>query len=230
MRKSLLQKRHQNWVCLPALLLGVTSCLLPRNGAFYAAREPIFPWPPPQPSAHEQIFPNLNPLHRYHTIGEIAAVMTTALHQAGYGNIFYHDVHDGVALVTPLETINQSGASVRHQPTPRFFSIDFLEGYIGRVFSPNRSLYRQLVFACSDITPIVSTRKVPPNTGFQGGYIGLPGEIASRPLTTQHACWALVYQFLRPNDYSEVVFQPQSHLDAREHLVASGLWTHLSKL
>ena len=70
---------------------------------------PVFPWPPPTPSA-EYVFPP-EVFARFTTVGDVTAFILKALESSGYvERSFYQTGDSGVALVTRLEKIGDDGA------------------------------------------------------------------------------------------------------------------------
>jgi hypothetical protein len=197
---------------------------------------PSFPWPPPTASARE-VIPNDFLLGNSSAalLRNINDELVSALGKNGYFERSYFQAPGGFALVTRLEQIEEDG---RSKPIPGRWSAgsvrsegdSWIVSYLRALFTAQPGYYRVIVFIVSD-TPFGESGQVKASEAeawLQGGVNFLPDAIARLPYTRQMACTALIYEFKREGNSQASSLLTPSHLDARTHLVNSGLWANLA--
>jgi hypothetical protein len=197
---------------------------------------PPFPWPPPAASARTVLPPLfLQYSSPTRTLGDIDALLSSALDATGYGEKGYYSVPGGFALATRLEQISSDGRSIpppdRFSPSavvPKFWSIDYLKA----LFTAASGHFRVIVFVVTDqaftegpTPPSQDTAQNWPN----GGTNILPPAIASAKQSKYVAVTALIYEFESANDVGsrQLKLLIPGGLDATIHLRMSGLWSAL---
>lgn len=186
---------------------------------------PVFPWPPPRPSAREIVPRRLYVSSQTTTFGDVAAAVEGALRTAGHPEVSYYAVPDGFALVSTFEQIDGEGVpleppdrwSVKIPPLRRFG----LMSYLGRLLRGQRGHYRLVVFVVTsqsfEQSAEVATRKKVEDW-LAGGHTGLSDELAATPFTANHDCHALIYEFRRSAEDSPIEPLVPASRSVREHL------------
>jgi hypothetical protein len=101
--------------------------------------------------------------------------------------------------------------------------------YLRALFTASEGYYRVIVFTVTDVPfgsgdgSMTSERAT---SLLARGFNPLPQDVSARPLPANYALTGLVYEFQREQGKDPVQLLP-SHLDAKTHLVASGLWAAL---
>jgi hypothetical protein len=194
---------------------------------------PDFPWPPPAASAWDLI-PNDLLLPAGQSTTSFDAVdgrLTRALDDAGYHQRSYFTVPNGFALVTQLERIEPSGASIAEQRwlTADVSGVFSLEGYFKRLLYADPGRYRLVVLIVSDV-PFAAN----------GGYLTqsdaakllgrgvntLPEPVAEHQYSSRHRCTALIYEFRKSATPNSELVVP-SPLPGRDHLMKARIWAAL---
>jgi hypothetical protein len=192
---------------------------------------PSFPWPPPTPSARLVIPKEAFPVTK--TVGQTVSYLESALNRTGYFERSFYIVPGGIAEVTRLEHIHADGKPF--EEPYRWSSGDeyrqnlSLSEYLGRLFAVDEGYYRVVVFVLTDqafgssdsiITPTEATHWL------SHGYNTLPADLTERPMSDARQCTALIYEFQKPHGLPPLLLLP-SPVEARQHLIASGLLTAL---
>lgn len=193
---------------------------------------PQFPWPPPEPTGRA-VLDRDRCAAGAATWGAVAQRLETALGQAGYFEHSYYAVPGGFALVTRLEQIEFDGTP---KPPPQRWSADAprhevfsLRDYLRALFTAPQGHYRVIVFIVNDRAFASSGEEVSGEEALawlQTGLNRLPPELAAREFTANHACTALVYQFIRIAE-DEAVANPPGAAPVRTQLQRSGIWAGL---
>ncbi len=193
---------------------------------------PQFPWPPPAASAAEVVPARLLASSvRLERLGGVDTVLTAALEINGYNERSYFAVPQGFAMVTRLEQIAADG-SPRPPPgrwsanPPRLADGFSLRSYLRSLFTADPGYYRVIAFIVTDV-PFTQSEKsittIEAEEWLRSGLNFLPEWIGTQIYTPQVVCTALIYEFERQPNRDPNVLLP-SRLDARTHLVRSGLW------
>lgn len=196
---------------------------------------PEFPWPPPAASARQVIPPDvLAGGHRLSRLGDVDAVLSEALELTGYAEKSYWAVPKGFAVATRLEQIEANGKS---RPPPARWSAEMprltgpfsLGAYLRALFTAEPGYYRIVVFIVTEASFSEAEESISAEEARSWGAHGLkalPDSIAARAYHAGVVCTAMIYQFeRRPGRQAEPLVP--SPLDARAHLVQSGLWRAL---
>ena len=190
---------------------------------------PDFPWPPPTPSALQPLPGPLGQLG-FLTLGQMADWITQTLDRRSYFDRSYHAVPNGFALVTRLERINDDGtpfAGGERWPTDLTAAGFSLARYLQALFAAPAGRYRVLVFVVT--SELVTPSGERPTERYMlgllsGGADRLPASVRDAPLTPDHTCVALIYEFERRGLQGQPALLVPGHLTGRDHLVAAGLW------
>jgi hypothetical protein len=169
-------------------------------------------------------------------LSDVNAVLLAALESNGYVETSYFAVPGGFALVTRLEQID-SGGVPKHPPARwsigppqvRTFS---LGEYMRALLTGNPGYYRVLVFTVTPTPFTESDKKLTEEEArnwLVSGLNVLPNEIGSRAYTQNTACTVLIYEFERLENQTPHLLDP-SPLDARSHLMNSGIWQGLQSV
>lgn len=197
---------------------------------------PVFPWPPPRPSASTRInelFLQEPPLRRYQ---DVADLLEAALGKTGYAEYSYYAVPKGFALATRLEQIHADGRpkegadrwSVSLKPT-RVFS---LGSYLQALFTSPEGYFRVVVFI---VTPRpfslqdVDTEFQQAQTWLHSGLNILPPQIGVQPLPENTVCTALIYEFRQTAPNSRAEQLSPSAISALQHLQKTELLSALER-
>ncbi len=197
---------------------------------------PPFPWPPPMASAEKVLPASVLTSGSPKTLGDVDHILSTAFEQTGYVERSYFSVPGGFALVARLEQIYSDGSS---KPSPGRFSRDpelvgrfSLLDYLRALFMADPGHYRLIVFIVSS-KPFPQS-ETPPSSSEATSWLGkgdnvLGHPIADEPLGPDTNCTALIYEFVNSGKTtaSDQRLLIPSHLDAKTHLVKSGLWIAL---
>jgi len=196
---------------------------------------PEFPWPPPMPSARQnlprQLFQSTGVLSpNLKTVGE---ALSSALVRAGYAEQAYYRAPNGFALVARIERIASDGHNL---PSPeRFVILDAdlpfsLERYIAGLFFAPEGYYRQIVFVVTDAAFVANS---PPITATEAtallrdGMDRLPPEYSVATFGPNHEVSALIYEFRKGKADRDVSVLVPGRLGAQQHLDLSGISTSL---
>ena len=193
---------------------------------------PVFPWPPPKPSAEYVFSPEV--FARFTTVGSVTATILRALENSGYvERSFYQTGDGGVALVTRLEKIGEDGSpAAEGERWPADVDSNQSGGFInfvrGLFFAPPGH-YRTIVFVLQEKSFRASGG---PATGkdaddwLKGGANALPPAYAKRPFGKDSLCTALIYEFASDGKTASVV---GSSLTGKQHLQKAGVLAALVK-
>src|SRR5271156_5553993 len=115
----------------------------------------------------------------------------------------------------------------RNRLNLRHFS---LIDYVERLFAVDEGYYRIVVFIVTD-QPFTSTNRSITSTEaglwLADGLNTLPASLGEQPLSSVDRCTALIYEFEKSHGESAHLLIP-SPMEARQHLLASGLLRELS--
>lgn len=184
---------------------------------------PVFPWPPPKPSAFSVIPRRLaTGGGKNLRFGDVARRIEAALFQANYAERSYLAAPGGFALVTRLERILADG---RPDMERRWFGAkqvsDFsLRRFIKELFLSDPGRYRLIVFVATDREFAATGAAIDATAAeelLQSGLLTLPRQLAALPFTANHEVTALVYEFERPEGGQARQIQP-SPIDGIVHL------------
>lgn len=189
---------------------------------------PRFPWPPPQPSAR-LVVPR-SAFRSCKNFGELSESLDEALTKTGYVERSYYAVPGGIGIVTRLERIYRDGRpyerSGRWLTEDEYLQALSLTSYLRALFTVSEGYYRVVVFAVTDV-PFGSSEgsmtSEEANTLLARGFNTLPEDVAAEALPKSFVCTCIIYEFRREQGKNPVQLLP-GRLDAKTHLVASGLW------
>jgi hypothetical protein len=192
---------------------------------------PAFPWPPPQPSTRV-VVPRAA-FEECKNFGELSSSLDQALTQTGYVEKSYYAVPGGIGIVTRLERIYPDGRpferSGRWLTENTYLQKFSLASYLRALFTASEGYYRVIVFIVTDV-PFASgdgTMTSREATSLLArGFNTLPGLVSTQSLPADYVCTSLIYEFRREQGKDPAQLLP-GQLDAKTHLVASGLWTAL---
>lgn len=193
-----------------------------------------FPWPPPPYSADEII--NDTVFKKVSRLSGIDKILRKALDSCGYLKKRYYYVPNGFALVTKIEQIYGDGTP--YSP-PNRFNIDGepnfkfnLFNYIKSLFIAQKGHYRLIVFIITDVPLNQSEDAIQKEDAIKwlkSGNEILPSDIGKLAYTENYKCYALIYEFIKPDYEANLNFvnESDSSLQGRDHLVKSNLITFL---
>src|SRR3546814_413007 len=172
---------------------------------------PAFPWPPPRATVRTVLDRDMT-FGGAANLGAVAERLSDALHAAGYESPAFYSAPGGYAMVARLEQIEADGTP---KPVPMRWStalpsreIFSLRDYFSALFSAPEGHYRVIVFVVSD-KPFATSRGAASReqaaAWLQGGLNLLPAAIANLPVSANHACTALIYQFHKQGFQGEAV-------------------------
>ncbi len=193
-----------------------------------------FPWPPPPYSADEVI--NDSVFKKVNRLSGVDKILRKALDSCGYLKKRYYYVPDGFALVTKIEQIYGDGTPYS---APNRFNLDRepnfkfnLFNYIKSLFITQKGHYRLIVFIITDV-PLyqseVYIQKEDAVKWLKSGNELLPSDIGKLKYTEDYKCYALIYEFIKPDYEATLNFvnESDSSLQGRDHLMKSNLFTYL---
>lgn len=198
---------------------------------------PRFPWPPPKASATEVVPRRALTIQSPRTrLSDVDLRLTGALEANGYFESSYYSVPDGFALVTKMEQIRADGAP---ESEPGRWSLEVprlngfsLSAYLQALFTARPGRYRVIAFI---VTPHpfrqsgVEVTAQEAAAWLSGGLDRLPAPLGAREFGPDHACTALIYEFIRLTESDEPKFLAPGALPGRIHLQKSGLWEALQR-
>jgi hypothetical protein len=195
---------------------------------------PVFPWPPPRPSAFALLErPWLVPQEPA-TLGAAGQRLEDAFDRAGYIERSYYRVPGGFALASRAEKIHPDASPfappARWSADPAGAGRSFLER-ITALFNAPPGHYRVIVFVVTD-QDFAATAQPPSETDARewvvGGGLRLPQSIAGQPYSAEYYASALIYEFVRRNEREEGQIRTPSDVPGRVHLEKGGLWQALA--
>jgi hypothetical protein len=192
---------------------------------------PAFPWYPPIPSA--RIVVPKSAFKGAGTFGALFSHLDQAFDNTGYVEKSYFSVPGGLAVVTRMERIYADG---RPESLPTRWELEqygpprlSLTEYLQALFTANPGYYRVIVFVVTDHPFGAGEHSVSSDQAtswLATGFNALPEEWQAKLLPNNYTCTALIYEFLLKNGGHPAELVP-SNLDAKTHLVKSGLWAAL---
>ncbi|MGO9108200.1 MAG: hypothetical protein ACLP9L_03110 [Thermoguttaceae bacterium] len=201
---------------------------------------PVFPWPPPKPSALALIPRQLLPTPAEKAapkLKHVAYQLERALDNAGYSERSYYAIPNGFALVSRLEQFKEDGSP--EKPPARFDlevrpQVEFsLMWYLKALFTAQRGHFRLIVFAVTDV-PFVSdqqriTSRDEAVRWLEAGMTKLPEQVGTKDFAPDYDLIALIYEFERPTPDHDFSLKVPSTLQGQTHLEKAGLWPPWSK-
>jgi hypothetical protein len=191
---------------------------------------PKLPWPPPVAAARDVLPHQLFAAKHF---GDVDWMLRTALDANGYAERGYYAVPRGFALVTKLEQIERDGTPKQTDrwsvSAPRLTKFS-LQDYITALFSAPSGHYRVIVFVVTDVPFAGSAEKlgdVEAMKWVSGGLNVLPESIAKSANTTSMDCTALIYEFERARNATNLLLA--SRIDGHTHLLKAGILDRLNK-
>lgn len=193
-----------------------------------SARMPQFPFPPPPASANETVPRDLlvgakeDPQLR-----DVDLALSAAFRQCSYGEKSYYAVPNGFAIASRIEQMNADGS-----PNDDRWSMDVtplrkfsVEAYLRALFRARPGHYRVIVFLVTDQPfeqegPKVTSKQAA--LWVASGFNKLPRDVGEQPLSEDHSCTALIYEFSRVGG-GEPTFVEPSQVTGELHLQKSGL-------
>lgn len=200
---------------------------------------PVFPWPPPKPSAFEVIPSDFFKL--CHTFEHVNEKLLRTLYLNGYTDKSYYlvmpeDSVVGFAIATRLEQINEDGSSKNgsNRWVTKVEMNDFtFSEYISSLFFKQVGYFRVIVFIITD-EPIkmgkTSVKRETALSWVSSGADRLPHQLRNRYFSDKHTVTALIYEYKMPENSDKAVLNKPSKHTAREHLVKSNLWNVIKEL
>ena len=167
-------------------------------------------------------------------LGDVDAVLSDVLARTGYAEKSYWAVPRGFVIATRLEQIDANGKP-KPPParwsaeTPRLSGEFSLSVYLRALFTADPGYYRIVAFIVTDALFSQSDRSVSSQEArswVAKGFNALPASIAGQAYGPAVVCTAMIYEFERRAGSEAQPLVPSS-IDARAHLVGSGLWTAL---
>ena len=213
---------------------GTGSAPVPESNAEAAPSPPgTFPWPPPKASAWDVIPDALvRDADGANTLGDISRRITEALDAANYYQKSYFDIPGGFAIVTQLEKIGADGAP---ETDGRWLMTEEGAGfslitYMKRLLFADPGHYRLIIMTVTDI-PFSPTEGAAVDVDaaaalVQKGNVMLSAHLKRRPLSRDHICTALIYEFRKSGSSRPELVLPSS-IPGREHLVKARMWAAL---
>jgi hypothetical protein len=196
---------------------------------------PLFPWPPPKPSAFAKIRPEL--LRKEGSqikVGDVADHLENAFNQAGYGETTWYAVPGGFALASRLEQFNPDGTpkeeperwSANIKP-PAIFG---LKDVMRTLFTAQQGRYRIIVFIVTNQAFSAADKTISAEEAgewVRKGAFNLPEAIREVNYTPEHFCEALIYEFDQPSRDNPADFKAPSELQGETHLRKAKIWSAL---
>lgn len=188
---------------------------------------PEFPFPPNASAEYEVDLAWLKNPNGTTTLADVNKKLRNALRTNGYLNLGYYSVQSnngGFVITTSLEQFLADGKPLaganRFTKTPTAPSI-FSIYYWANVIGGNKGRYRLIAFMITDKLYEVNRSEPDIETAenlAMGGFNDLPPDMRSIPLTDNHTCTALIYEFRKERADGKVVFIRNSDVNAEAHL------------
>ena len=196
---------------------------------------PMFPWPPPKPSAKVEI--PASAFSECQVLQQVNRVLTAALADNEYDDKSYFLVpstsNSGFAIATQLEQIKRNASSV---PPPNRWNINTIDNsfrfaeYVSSLFFSNPGYFRVIVFVVTDTGFIPSERTTDRATALSwvdSGFDRFPPNLAGVPFTENHKVTALVYEYRVPENSDQAELTKPSRHSGMRHLKKANLWSNL---
>ena len=166
----------------------------------------------------------------FDTLGDVFDRLEQAMNQAEMYSWSAYAIHDdGFALVTQLESIDDSGVPKTGHDRWAFESIDkkdlSIANYITALLKSKPGRYRVIIFAVTHRSVKTSASETSPEHMqdlLREGSDVLPQELRNKKIQPQTRSLAFVYEFER--DESTAKFLDSSHLQVIDHLAAGQYW------
>lgn len=197
---------------------------------------PLFPWPPPKPSAFAPIRREKLVKKAGQTrLGDVADLLENAFEQAGYGEkTWYAVAAGGFALASRLEKFNADGTTMGEDErwsakidAPRVFGV---RDVLRALFTAQEGHYRIIVFVVTPKAYRVAETGVSPEEAsdwVRRGSHKLPESIRQAPYTSDYICDALIYEFEQITRNQEPAFKDPSKWQGERHLQLTKIWDAL---
>lgn len=192
---------------------------------------PVFPLPPPFPSATDEIPISFFSLCQ--TLGQVNDQLCYSLNKCGYLRRSYFYVPNGFALVTQLESINADGSSKYNErwTTQSKKNDSFsIYNYFSDLLYAKPGFYRCIVFIITDKPYYYSDKETTNDQTIKwlnSGLNRLPEEIKKNHLNQNYTFNVLIYEFKKnETDLNLTLSTPSSHI-GRKHLKKSNIYAYL---
>ena len=190
---------------------------------------PQFPWPPPRASASYEIpWETFKPSRA--SLEKVALQIQTALETNGYYERRWFAVKDGFVVMTHMEQFKKNGKSLSgRERWSKQVHVSFWDG----IWGEEKGYFRWIVF--------IVTTKVLKETHAkfgiaelnglfaQGAQSGFPRHIERIPFEKSHNCIALIYEFEKYTEGTEMLFNTESELAGKTHLEKAGILKALNE-
>jgi len=197
-----------------------------------SATLPSLPWPPPQPSAFDEMPREWFGGDKDQLYG-VYHRLASALDRRGYEEKAVFAAPGGFAIITNIERLKDDGTPSEPYRWWRgkipLTSFD-PRTFFSRLFFGEKQQYRMVVLAVTTQGPQGNSRfldDVVATEWLRSGWRGrdLPGEIG-RLTFGGRRCYAIIYHFIKKGKKPALAFP--SDWSARQHLEKTGLWSVLS--
>ncbi|WP_143305642.1 hypothetical protein [Chitinophaga vietnamensis] len=192
---------------------------------------PAFPFPPPQPSATDEI--SRSYFATCKALSDVNARLSAALDKCGYVRKSYFSAPNGFVLVTQLEKINKD-RTVKSENERWIQEEDqesfSLKNYLTRLLFANPGYYRCIVFVVSDRYYHYSENKATErqaNEWLASGINRLPAEIGKIPFNENHSLDVLIYEFKKNESDTSVSMIVPSPVTGRNQLIKNKIYDGL---
>ncbi len=162
------------------------------------------------------------------------ALLRFTLESAGHYETSYYSVPDGFALVSRLEQIEEDGSPMplpaRWETRVRSIGRFTLGDYLRALFVAPPGYYRLVVFIVCPHPFAQASHSISRDIAeswLRFGANALPIELALQPYTDHFICTALIYEFEKLDTQKEPILRQPGRLDARTHIVKSGIGRYL---
>jgi hypothetical protein len=190
----------------------------------------IEPWPPPRPTDQAEYSIDRT---NFKTVGEFADALMARLNGAGMHHLRFWGAPNGVAVVVPLEAIDERARPVKTNANTGGTQTEggplsaIIEGFLQLVSEPIRDSRILLFVLTNDSKAKHQTVPMTPEIGrqwMQNDYMR-PEVNRSVTLTDQHFVWVAVYEFRKENNERDPALLTEEHKrhSLKEHLAGSQL-------
>lgn len=184
---------------------------------------PQFPCPPPKASASYEI-----PWETFKSsrasLEKVALQIQTALETSGYYERRWFAVKDGFALMTRMEQFQKNGESLSGRER---WSKQVHVSFWDNIWGKEKGYFRWIVFiVTTEVLKETHTKfDVAGLNGLfaQGAQTGFHRHLERIPFEKSHNCIALIYEFEKYTEGSEMRFNTESELPGKIHLEKAGI-------
>lgn len=198
----------------------------------YGYQIPAFPFPPPRPSSQFTLDRSL--FEQAETFADVDETLSRAISNCKYFEKSYFSVPEGFALVTRIEQIDEEAFSLKE---PDRWSADIgpleefsLSSYLKALFFGQTGYFRVFVFMVTS-RPFTNTGVATEEQArewLSSGLNKLPKALGELPVTENHNCTVLVYEFEKKESGDQAFLQPGMH-SARTHLDRSNILQYIQR-